>query len=113
MPHRLSPVLWKQLLQRSAHETLSLQARIREMLVSAILDGHLPSGAPVASSRELAEELDQPALGAGDRAEMVARLDANSKAAEGEELEMVVDSDRVVLFDAETGANLFVDDQRD
>ena len=57
MPHRLSPVLWKQLLQRSAHETLSLQARIREMLVSAILDGHLPSGAPVASSRELAEEL--------------------------------------------------------
>ena len=62
---------------------------------------------------ELAEELDQPALGAGDRAEMVARLDANSKAAEGEELEMVVDSDRVVLFDAETGANLFVDDQRD
>ncbi len=57
MPQRLSPVLWKQLLQRSAQDKLSLQARIREMLVTAILDGHLPAGMPIASSRELADEL--------------------------------------------------------
>ena len=57
MPHRLSPVLWKQLLQRSASDKLSLQAQIREMLVAAILDGHLPAGVPIASSRELADTL--------------------------------------------------------
>ncbi len=37
---------------------MSLQAQIREMLVAAILDGHLPAGAPVPSSRELAEQLE-------------------------------------------------------
>lgn len=37
---------------------MSLQAQIREMLVSAILDGHLPVGAPIPSSRELAEQLE-------------------------------------------------------
>lgn len=57
MSQRLSPVLWKQLLQRSAHEQLSLQAQIREMLVGAILDGHLPPGLAIASSRELADAL--------------------------------------------------------
>ena len=48
MSQRLSPVLWKQLLQRSAHEQLSLQAQIREMLVGAILAGHLPPGRAIA-----------------------------------------------------------------
>ena len=49
--------MWKQLLQRSARENLTLQGQIREMLVSAILDGQLKPGAPVLSSRELAFEL--------------------------------------------------------
>lgn len=49
--------MWKQLLQRSARENLTLQGQIREMLVSAILDGQLKPGAPVPSSRELAFEL--------------------------------------------------------
>ena len=35
----------------------SLQAQVREMLVSAILDGHLPSDEPVPSSRRLAKSL--------------------------------------------------------
>ncbi len=35
----------------------SLQTRIREMLVSAILDGHLPPGSPVPSGRKLAQQL--------------------------------------------------------
>ena len=51
MPQRLSPVLWKQLLQRSAQDKLSLQARIREMLVTAILDGHLSAGMPIEIGR--------------------------------------------------------------
>ena len=34
---------------------------------------------------------------------MVARLDANSEAAEGEELELWLDIDRVHLFDGESG----------
>ncbi len=46
--------MWKQLLQHSGRENLTLQGRIREMLVSAILDGQLKPGAPVPSSRELA-----------------------------------------------------------
>lgn len=49
--------MWKQLLQRSARENLTLQGRIREMLVAAILDGQLKPGTPVPSSRELAFEL--------------------------------------------------------
>ena len=35
----------------------SLQTRIREMLVSAILDGHIPLGTPLPSGRRLAEQL--------------------------------------------------------
>ena len=35
----------------------NLQTRIREMLVSAILDGHLPPGTPVPSGRKLAQQL--------------------------------------------------------
>ena len=37
---------------------------------------------------------------------MVARLDANSEAAEGQELELWLDMDRVHLFDAKDGPNL-------
>ena len=98
---------------RDDHLRFSATIDVVEWMGSELYAHFQTEGAQSDELEELAEELDQPALGAGDRAEMVARLDANSKAAEGEELEMVVDSDRVVLFDAETGANLFVDDQRD
>jgi len=57
MSQRPSAVLWKQLFRRSARENLSLQAQIREMLVAAILDGHLPLERPIPSSREMAEQL--------------------------------------------------------
>jgi GntR family transcriptional regulator/MocR family aminotransferase len=49
--------MWSQLLQLSARSGLGLQEQIREMLVSAILDGQLPAGIPVLSSRKLADEL--------------------------------------------------------
>lgn len=49
--------MWKQLMLRSARENLTLQAQIREMLVSAILDGQLKPEEPVPSSRELASHL--------------------------------------------------------
>ena len=53
----LSPVLWASLFERVSHSSPSLQGRIRQMLVSAILSGHLPPGAPVPSSRVLSESL--------------------------------------------------------
>ncbi|MDM0111600.1 PLP-dependent aminotransferase family protein [Variovorax sp. J22R133] len=57
MAQHLKDVMWKQLLQRSARENMSLQGQIREMLVAAILDGQLPAGVPIPSSREMAEQL--------------------------------------------------------
>jgi GntR family transcriptional regulator/MocR family aminotransferase len=57
MAQQLQGAMWKQLLQHSARESLTLQGRIREMLVSAILNGQLKPDAPVPSSRELATEL--------------------------------------------------------
>ena len=36
----------------------SLQMQLREMLVSAILQGQIPAGSPLPSSRKLAETLD-------------------------------------------------------
>ena len=57
MAQHLNAAMWKQLLQRSARENMSLQGQIREMLVGAILDGQLPAGVPVPSSREMAEQL--------------------------------------------------------
>ena len=57
MSQRLNEAMWKQLLLRSAHDNLSLQAQIRQMLVTAILDGQLPPGEPVPSSREMADQL--------------------------------------------------------
>jgi GntR family transcriptional regulator/MocR family aminotransferase len=38
-------------------ENVSIQSQIREMLVSAILDGQLPSGVPLPSSRKMARTL--------------------------------------------------------
>jgi GntR family transcriptional regulator/MocR family aminotransferase len=57
MAGRDNPPLWNQLFQLSFRSKISLQAQIREMLVSAILDGHLPGGAPLPSTRTLAAEL--------------------------------------------------------
>jgi GntR family transcriptional regulator/MocR family aminotransferase len=57
MAQPLQGAMWKQLLKRSARENLTLQGQIREMLVSAILNGQLKPGVPVPSSRELATDL--------------------------------------------------------
>lgn len=57
MTQRLQSIMWRQLLQRSSQPHLSLQAQIRQMIVGAILDGQLPAGVPLPSSREMAEEL--------------------------------------------------------
>ena len=57
MSQRLQSVMWKQLLQRSSRPSLGLQAQIREMMVGAILDGQLPPGVPLPSSRDMAEQL--------------------------------------------------------
>ena len=36
--------MWNQLIQLSFRSKVGLQAQIREMLVAAILDGHIPVG---------------------------------------------------------------------
>ena len=46
-----------QLLHLSPDSNASLQAQIRELLVSAILDGHIPSGSALPSCRKLAVQL--------------------------------------------------------
>ena len=57
MTARPTAVMWAQLLRRVPHGGITLQAQIRQMLVCAVLDGQLPVGAPIPSSRELAEQL--------------------------------------------------------
>lgn len=58
MQSRISEAMWRQLFQRFAQDGLSLQAQIRQMLVSAILDGLLPQGVPITSCRKLADQLN-------------------------------------------------------
>jgi GntR family transcriptional regulator/MocR family aminotransferase len=49
--------MWNQLIQLSFHGKVGLQAQIREMLVAAILDGHIPVGVALPSTRVLAGQL--------------------------------------------------------
>jgi len=49
--------MWNQLIQLTFKSQISLQAQIREMLVAAILDGHIPVGVPLPSTRVLARQL--------------------------------------------------------
>jgi GntR family transcriptional regulator/MocR family aminotransferase len=57
MSSKLTGVMWKQLFQQKANSSISLQAQIRQMLVSVILDGQLPAGSPLPSSRDLSIQL--------------------------------------------------------
>lgn len=57
MSSKLTGVMWKQLFQQRAGSGISLQAQIRQMLVSVILDGQLPAGSPLPSSRDLSIQL--------------------------------------------------------
>ena len=47
----------EQLFHLSREPGSSLQGQLREMLVTAILDGHIPGGSPLPSGRKLAEQL--------------------------------------------------------
>ncbi len=49
--------MWSQLFQLSSDSRRSLQTQLRENLVKAILDGHIPLDTPLPSSRELAKQL--------------------------------------------------------
>lgn len=49
--------MWKQFFQRWAGKGLSLQEQIRQMLVSAVLDGQMPLDVPLPSSRDMAARL--------------------------------------------------------
>ena len=47
----------EQLFHLSPNTGMTLQNQLREMLVTAILDGHIPGGSPLPSGRRLAEQL--------------------------------------------------------
>src|SRR5436190_16303358 len=49
--------LWNHLIHLTFKSQVSLQAQIREMLVTAILEGQIPLGAALPSTRTLAREL--------------------------------------------------------
>jgi GntR family transcriptional regulator/MocR family aminotransferase len=49
--------MWNQLIHLTFHGKVGLQAQIREMLVAAILDGHIPVGVALPSTRVLAAQL--------------------------------------------------------
>jgi multiple sugar transport system ATP-binding protein len=55
--------------------------------------------------QEMAEDLGVVEFG-NDGPQVVARLDANSQAAEGADIELCIDIDRIHLFDATTGDNI-------
>ena len=58
MKNRLDQVMWDKLFKLNAHGRHSLQAQLREQLVSAILDGHIPIDNALPSSRELSKKLE-------------------------------------------------------
>src|SRR4029079_11386078 len=49
--------MWNHLIQLSFRSKVGLQAQIREMLVAAILDGNIPVGIALPSTRVLAAQL--------------------------------------------------------
>lgn len=57
MTANLEAMMWSRLVQRGAASGMSLQGQIRQMLVSAILDGLLPLDVPIPSSREMSARL--------------------------------------------------------
>jgi GntR family transcriptional regulator/MocR family aminotransferase len=54
---RTQAPIWNQLIQLTFKSKISLQAQIREMLVTAILDGQIPVGVALPSTRVLARQL--------------------------------------------------------
>src|SRR5260370_157841 len=57
MASRMSSAMWTQRFQRSAESNISLEGRMREMLVAAFLDGRMAADPALPSSRELAAQL--------------------------------------------------------
>ena len=73
--------MWNQLIQLSFRSKVGLQAQIREMLVAAILDGHIPVGVALPSTRVLARAARRRAQHgrAGVRAARQRRLPADEE----------------------------------
>ena len=57
MPAKAASILWRSLFRLEDDSPLSLQARLRQQLIAAIVGGQIPADAAVPSSRELAAEL--------------------------------------------------------
>lgn len=50
-------ILWESLFQQENASSMTLQNRVQQMFISAIVSGHLPPGAALPSSRQLADQL--------------------------------------------------------
>nr|MBP8007171.1 winged helix-turn-helix transcriptional regulator [Burkholderiales bacterium] len=57
MTARSDTPMWSRLIPLVFEGRMSLQAQIREMLTGAILDGRLPTGVALPSTRELSQQL--------------------------------------------------------
>ena len=74
------------------------------------LDVHFSvEAAKAADLQDLAEDLGVVEMGGDGGVQMVARLDVGSDAAEGKEVTLWLDAERIHLFDPETGENLQAD----
>jgi multiple sugar transport system ATP-binding protein len=65
---------------------------------------HVPAFAPAALTDDVREALEDAAAEAPTQNAFVARVDRSSRATSGDEIELVVDTQRLHFFDLETGA---------
>ena len=97
--------------ETDARTRLSVVPAIREEMGAEVLV-HFGLGVPAVQRRDVVEgkapeDPAQAGLGARSSIPFVGRLGRETRAAEGEPLELAVDVDRLYVFDAETGDALY------
>ena len=92
--------------QRDQGATFTAKIEIIEWMGAELYAHFTVDAPPPGELADLAADLGQAEFGEGEGAEVTARLDATSEAAEGKDLELWLDTHRIHLFDGETGLNL-------
>lgn len=67
---------------------------------------HFTTEGGAAHSDELAELAQEAGVAGADENEFVARLSAASKVVEGQPVELIIDTGKLVIFDAASGENI-------
>ncbi len=94
------------LVDRDADATFTTTVDVIEWMGSELYAHFDVEAAEKADLEDLAEDLGTVEMASDEGAHLVARLDAASEAAEGNELQLSIDIERVHLFDPDTGDNL-------